>query len=191
MSYYLRGDDGELHGLGWVVDSTGYCVQKPTYELCIGPNGVPDTACTLRNQVLNDQWGAACQAQGDKQHLADCLRSYPADVCHKQFDPGGAADATANAGSPVQGYIPAAVIAPAAPPVVAPAPVQNPVLYPGGSPGGPPTAGPIKVPAASGGAPSSGSDNSTVAGFDISGIPWWAWAGAAAVGLLFFSKGGR
>jgi hypothetical protein len=39
----------------------------------------------------------------------------------------------------------------------------------------------------------SGSDGSTVGGFDLSSIPWWGWAVAAGVAVMAFSgqKGGR
>jgi hypothetical protein len=187
-------------GMGWTVDSTGYGVLAPTYENCIGSSGVPETACTQRNQVLNDAWGAANLAQSNAKHLSDCLQSYPAATCHAQFDPGGAAAAVANAGQPVQGYVAAPVVIPQ---VAVAQPVAMPVLYPGGSPSGPPTAGPVVINSSGAAAvpantpvsnptDSTGQPISTAStGFDLSSIPWWGWVGAAAVALFAFSKGGR
>jgi hypothetical protein len=93
MSYYLRGSDGDFSGLGDIA--------APAYETC-NPS---DSACVARNQVLNAAYNLAIEQAANAQHLADCLHlGYPAATCHAQFDPGGTADATANAGEPVQGY---------------------------------------------------------------------------------------
>jgi hypothetical protein len=92
MSYYLRGSDGDFSGLGTIA--------APAYEKC----DPTDAACVARNQALNDAYGFAVEQAAMAQHLTDCLHSYPAATCHAQFDPGGIADSTANAGAPVQGY---------------------------------------------------------------------------------------
>lgn len=191
MSYYLRGSDGEVSGLGALG-----AVPAPVYEIC-----TPfDAPCVKRNLILGDAWEAAKLAADNAQHLDWCLNSsqYDPKACRATYGPGGSIDATANAGQPVQGYVPqtaAYVQGPPAAPAVAPAatPGYSAVSAPA-VPAGSAAANPALSAQAAGTqqvlVQSTAGNSATVGGFDLSTIPWWGWLAAGGAALLMM-KGGR
>lgn len=85
---------------------SGLGAVAPTYEKCFPT----DSACVARNSAAGAAYGAAQLSDFMAARLAYCLSdpgNNPAS-CHAEFDPGGSYAATANAGQPVQGYVPRA-----------------------------------------------------------------------------------
>ena len=62
----------------------------------------------------------------------------------------------------------------------------------GGAPPGapPPAGGSGSGGSSSGGGASSSSSSSTIGGFDLSSVPWWAWAGGAVAAFFAFKEKG-
>jgi hypothetical protein len=204
MSFYLlRGADGAEGGLGQLASDS---IPRPVYEQC---NPI-DSVCVARNAAKGDAFEAARLAADNVQHLQWCLTQsgYPPSECYATYGPGGTIAAHANAGQPVQGFVQQPVLS--SPQVLAQyAPAYAPI--PGSTidtPGGSvfvPTSDKTTVvskalvPASVATTPSAAQQSALPApdqtvgspstgGFDLSKIPWWAWAGVAAA--AFFAFGG-
>jgi hypothetical protein len=206
MSFYLlRGADGAEGGLGQLASDS---IPRPVYEQC----SPIDSACVARNAAKGDAFEAARLAADNAQHLQWCLTSsgYAPSECYATYGPGGTVAAHANAGQPVQGFVPQPVLS--SPQVLAQyAPAYAPT--PGSTintPGGsvfvptvdkavvskavlPASAATTPTPAQQSALPPTNQTMGTpsTGGFDLSTIPWWAWAGAAAAAFFAFGGSGR
>lgn len=190
-------------GMGDALASS--TIPRPDYELC----NPLDLVCKNRNDAKGDAWEAAKVAADNAQHLQWCLTQpgYDPAGCYKTYGPGGTVAATANAGEPVQGFVPQSVLT-AAQVQQQYAPVQVPAyVAPEKVAKSPETVKQIMTAAASNlalpsttpagqlivtssGVPTSSTTAAASPSFDFSAIPWWAWAGGAAV-ALFALGGGR
>jgi hypothetical protein len=207
MSYGLRTRDGRLHGLG-LLDGRGLGVYNPPDLAAFGldPNGggmhcdPRDVPCVQRQNDASNAYEEAKAKAGWDSNRDDCLANLKLNSgTPEQMAAGLArcnaayADSAAAAIrlSVAEGMSPESIAwaAPLAVPAsVASVPVAARVAAPAAAPVV------LKMPAAvvaSGAAAESSSTFvlPTVAGFDLTSIPWWGWAAAAGVALFAFGGG--
>ena len=182
----------------------------------IDPGYPPDAAIVAANTAKNDAYQVAVQQEQAGANFDQCAANAGnanspeqyADVmsrCQQQAEIQSAPENPV-----VTYYTPPAASTPVTPPPAVPAPqIQPTVQQPAFTPPSPatvarpaflapvvtPAAAPVVTPAGQVVVTSSGAQTApsvalpTVAGFNLSTIPWWGWAAAAGVALFAFGGG--
>jgi len=159
--------------------NNGYGVYLPYTTGQINASGPPNPQMVGANSQVTQQFSALLMQAFPAMQTTITTPSEYAQAQANAALVAAKAAGTQFAAAPVAAPVP--VVAPVAQPVAIVAPSPSSTAQTGAVPNVAPSSEPVYVYQTDGG-------NVPSSGFDLSSIPWWAWAGLAAIGLYMVMK---